>query len=223
MNDSPFALGTPYTRVGASEGYLQSLAAIMATRRPPFKVIAGASYGNNRNRIVDWFLSDTTAEWLLQMDDDIRFPPTIFEQMMERRSGQSANARVLIGSVPISGSEPTNLFMHPECLSAQPAQPEARVNEPVRIKGFGGAIMLVHRTVYETLAKADGWACWYTQWQDTITLEDGTRTVRQLEPDLSFARRLVRAGLPAWGLFGLPLTHCKPIELAFDYPEEEKA
>ena len=204
------ALGTPYTRVGASEGYIQSLANFMAAHpATPYKVQAGASYGKNRNVLVDWFLG-LDVRWLLQLDDDIRFPANLVELLS---AGAPDDARVIVGSVPLGYGQPSNVFLHPDALATQPVT--ANTNGRIaRVVGFGGAIMLVHRSIYEAMATRYGHASWYAMWHDQMTVPgiDGT-ALRELEPDLSFGRRLSEMGVAAWARFGLPVTHSKPTEL----------
>lgn len=204
-----FALGTPYTRVGASEGYIQSLADwCSAHPAAPFKVQGGASYGKNRNVIVDWFLR-SRREWLLQLDDDIRFPANILAQLSKYTPEA---ARVVVGAVPISAAQPSNVFAHPLGLAEEPVTMASAGAPVATVVGFGGAILLVHRSVYVEVAERFGYSSWFTTWQENVEA-DGLTVVRELEPDLSFARRLRECGIEAWARFGIPLTHCKPTEL----------
>ncbi len=205
------ALGTPYTRVGASDGYLASLAAFSERWgvMPGYKgylLESGCSYGRNRNRIVARAMA-AGAEWLLQIDDDIRFPVDLPERMIQGRH----DARVILGVVPIEPRTPVNVFLHPEGLAEQPALPVKGKGDELRaIKGFGGAVMLVHLSVYDEMADAMGGGCWYNH--EAIE-RDGA--LLELEPDLSFARRLMALGITAWARYGLPLTHSKPHEYRF--------
>lgn len=206
------AVGTPYTRVGASEGYLQSLAEYMAAHpQAKYKVIAGTSYGANRNKLVDWFLHDTNEEWLLQIDDDIRFPTDIVSLLTEEMPD---DVRVMVGSVAIGFGQPSNVYSHPEALASRPVtsgQIGARVGKVI---GFGGALLLVHRSVFDEMINVFGFGSWFTTWHDRVAMVDsGMVVIRELEPDLSFGRRLTKMGIPAWACFCLPVQHSKPMEL----------
>lgn len=160
-------------------------------------------------------LTETPAEWLLQLDDDIRFPRGIVAEM---REGVPESARVIVGSVPVGANQPSNVYADEECLAVEPVEP-AEGEVARRVRGFGGAILLVHRSVYLDMARRFGWLSWFTVWSDAVPgavsreYAPGGTAIRELEPDLSFARRLKAIGVAAWARFGLAVTHTKPIEL----------
>lgn len=215
MHSLSLALGTPYTRVGASHGYLESLHRFAsewggAPNYRGYFVESGCSYGRNRNIIVARAI-EAGAEWVLQVDDDIRFPPDLPERLLDGMTDVSP--RVLIGAVPIDPRTPVNVFAHPDCLARDPALPEAGGTSRA-VNGFGGAVMLVHSSVYAEMSEALGNGCWYLHEQ---LLDDGI--AHELEPDLSFARRLKRIGVTAWARYGLPITHSKPQEYRYSPPE----
>jgi hypothetical protein len=210
----PFVVATPYTRVGASEGYIQSLANFMAHHgaSTEYRVFAGSSYGKNRNLAVDWFMRETEAEWLLQLDDDIRFPKDIVQRLA---SIAPEDARVIIGSVPIDFSIP-NVFASDSLGRSVGAVTAEKAGSLVsRVQAFGGAVMLVHREVYLHMAEAFGWGSWYAMWQEMLPVAETGElaTILELEPDLSFGRRLREIKVDAWAIHGIPLTHSKPVEL----------
>lgn len=212
-----FAVGTPYSRVGASEGYLESVVALAeAWGRDAYyhgyMVEAGSSYGQQRNRLVARFLQ-TEASWLLHLDDDIRFPVDIVANLLEPPTPETA--RVVVGVVPVGFGQPSNVYGHPDCLALDPVDIDAQTQTPVQlIRGFGGAIHIVHRSVYEEMARRFGWLGWYSCWSDVVPgAPGGAPAIRELEPDLSFARRLIVMGIEAWARFDLPVTHSKPLEL----------
>lgn len=200
-------LGTPYSRVGASTSYLESLAAFMAARPDVlYKVEPGTAYGQQRNRLVAHALN-AHVDWLLQVDDDIRWPPNLVKLL---KDGPPVDARVIIGSVPLGHGQPVNVFEDPSGLAREFAlpvpEPPARPL-PRRIKGFGGAVMLVRTDVYVEMAEKLGPGIWYCHEQISV---DGV--VHELEPDVSFARRLIALDIPAWAVYGAGLTHTKPQE-----------
>ena len=212
------ALGTPYTRVGASSGYLDSLHAFAAEwgglpNYKGYKLEPGSNYGHNRNRIVARAI-EAGAEWVLQVDDDIRFPPDLPELLLgvdgRERISAGEDFRVVLGVVPIEPGMPVNVFDDEDGLARTIAMP--RPGETLRrVRGFGGAVMLVHNTVYLDMAdRLGGGGVWYTH----EVIKHGDAQI-ELEPDLSFARRLFRLGIPAWARYGLPLTHSKPYEYRY--------
>ena len=205
-----YVIGTPYTRVGASDGYLRSIVTAVSSDEKclGFIVEEGASYGQNRNRIVDSFLwMPETAEWLLQIDDDITFPYDIFKRLLADPMPQ--DAKVVIGAVQITQDRP-NIFTSTTCLAVDPYLGDEPC--PV-IKGFGGAVMLVHRSVYQEMAEKLGWGIWFAHSVIQKKSDDGSMTIVEVEPDLSFAQRLHALGVTVRGRTDIEITHRKETDL----------
>lgn len=119
--------------------------------RVGFNHCMGLYVADNRNTIARHFLDNSDAEWLLQIDTDIEFPVDLIEVMV----GIAIRERIkcLAASVPLGAFE-TCAFLRTENPVIWKCAP---LDRPViEVDGAATAIMLVHRTVFETIASRHG-------------------------------------------------------------------
>lgn len=216
-----FFFGTPYSRVGASVGYIKSLIAFAEESRKPMSphmvgslIAPGTSYGQQRNAIV-YAAMEAKAEWILMIDDDITFPATI------ARSLASTGTGIALGAVPISQTE-MNVWRGTDDGRVMPELSVMPNGEPTQeVTAYGCAVAMIHMSVIAMMGVTDGWGSWFNCHTIKQAHADG-KVETQLEPDLSFAWRARVLGAKAVARFDLGLTHSKPVELRYDISSEKK-
>lgn len=172
----------------------------------------GLYVGDNRTLLVQRFLS-TEAEWLLQVDTDIEFLPTLVEEMV-RLAGQ--DKRILAASVPL-GAYPSCAFKRTETPGVwTPVWPVPM--QPVECDGLATAVALIHREVFEKIAANHG-QCWFHH----IYLpesEPGTAPrdfkFRSQGEDLAFSVRAAAEGFKLWVVHVPWVGHHKTRRLSHD-------
>lgn len=120
----------------------------------------GLYIGENRNRAVQCFLR-TKAEWLLQIDTDIEFPPDLPETMV---SLAGADRKILAASVPLSPPIPgCAMNRRPEMPGEWRWVPEDEITEEgIEVDAVATAVILIHRDVFAAIADQVG-QCWFLQ------------------------------------------------------------
>lgn len=194
---------------------------------PEARLLAAAPYvsglyiANNRNILAKALLK-TEYEWLLQIDTDIEFPPTLLETMVALAGDDK---KVLAASVPLGtamifgnsdeGAGFRNGF--PTCafrcdgpgvwtsLHEVPA-------EPIQVDGVATACILIHRTVFEEIARRGG-QCWFDHIYEPKgePVGDDWSTVESVSigEDIAFSVRATLAGFPTWCVNVKGLKHHK--------------
>jgi hypothetical protein len=178
---------------------------------------AGLYVADNRTMLTERFDDRGSPEWLLQVDTDIEFPPTLIETMLEL-AGE--DRKILAASVPL-GAYPSCAFRRAEtpgvwdCVHPVPT-------EPVEVDGIATACALIHRDVFDAIASAAG-ACW---WQHLYLPKspDGTPArrfrYRSQGEDLAFSVRAQAHGFKLWCAHVPGLGHYKTRRCSHD---DEKA
>jgi len=172
----------------------------------------GLYVADNRTLLVQRFLS-TDADWLLQVDTDIEFGPTLVEDML-RLAGD--DKRILAASVPL-GAYPSCAFTRTETPGVwTPVWPVPL--HPVECDGLATAVALIHREVFETIAANHG-----QSWFHHIYLpesQEGTAPVdfrfRSQGEDLAFSVRAVMCGFKLWVVHLPGIGHYKTRRLSHD-------
>lgn len=111
---------------------------------------AGLYVADNRTLLVQRFLK-TWADWLLQVDTDVEFPRTLLETMI---GIAGPTRKVLSASVPLGEKYPSSAFTR-DPLGRWMALPPPPA-EPIEVEGIATAVLLVHRSVFETIARGEG-------------------------------------------------------------------
>lgn len=164
----------------------------------------GLYIDHNRNIIVQRFMK-TDADWLLQIDTDILFPPDIVEQLL-RVAGE--DCRIIAASVPL----PMDDGIH-SCGYMRTNVPGVWANVPPRevsasgtdVDGIATAVSMIHREVFERIADRHGQK-WFLKTEMPNMVEptsaaawngDGPMKDRQYIPigeDLAFSLRAILEG-----------------------------
>lgn len=158
----------------------------------------------HRDGAVRYFL-ETDAEWLLQIDSDMVFPKTLLQELLavadpdERPivAGHCFMWRGESGPIatmwaPREGGSDADMML----FENYPR------NGLVKVAATGGAVILVHRKVFETIQAADPDypLPWY---------EEGFNRTSQVGEDIMFCVRARRAGFPVYVHTGLDVGHEK--------------
>jgi len=230
------AIGTPCGGGNAGvPGFQQSLEALMIHEgtKPGGGLLgghipaAGLYIDHNRNLIVERFLEQTECQWLLQIDSDIAFPPTLLEDLL-RVAGH--DKKVLGASVPLgppfksSAWVMTNMLGKWACLDPDLISPEG-----TECHGLATAVVLIHREVFEAIAALEG-QCWFLK-ERVPRLDDKKSRAAWENPegpmrdrkftfqgeDLPFCIRAINAGVKVWCARIPGLLHFKTVALSHDF------
>ena len=177
----------------------------------------GLYVADNRQMLVEQFLENSAAEWLLQIDTDIEFPATLIETMLEMTGAPGPDQRdILVASVPL-GEFASCGFMRTDKpgvwteLTSVPMHPRT-------VDGIATACALVHRRVFEGIADRHG-QCWFHHIY--LPKEEGTNPPRTFKfnsqgEDLAFSVRATEAGFKMWAVHIPGLRHWKTKGLSHD-------
>lgn len=197
--------------------------------------VSGLYIANNRNILAKALLA-TDAEWLLQVDTDIEFPVTLLETMVALAGDDK---KVLAASVPLGtaaifgnsdqGSGYRNGF--PTCAFMCGGEPGlwTSVHEvpttPIEVDGVATACILIHRTVFEEIARRAG-QCWFDHIYEPKGEPDGEDWSKvesvSLGEDIAFCVRARLAGFPSYCVHIPGLRHHKVAPQTHDFMEPEK-
>jgi len=172
----------------------------------------------SRNEIVDGFLKNTFAHWLLFLDNDVTFPMTVFEDLLALADPKE---------VPIlAGLYLTPLNVNPDDPSVTEYLPAWTYDggyerAPVRSVDFREPLMelhscgmgctLIHRSVLEAMRDAhepqdDGWK-WFNH--DLLPAGKNGQEVGRCGEDITFC---VRARKLGFKIHGTPNVRCGHIK-----------
>jgi len=176
----------------------------------------GLYVADNRTMLVQRFL-ETDADWLLQIDTDIEFQPTLLETMIDL-AGE--DRKILAASVPL-GAYRSCAFMRSEEPGVwQDLWPVPLY--PVECDGLATAVCLIHREVFEAIAAAHG-QCWFHHIylpESPVGTPLAQFKYRSQGEDLAFSVRAAREGFKLWAVHVPGLKHHKSRGLSHD---EERA
>ena len=181
---------------------------------------SGLYVGNNRMTLTEELIDETPANWLLQIDTDIEFPPTLIETMLELAG---TDKKILAASVPLGTAYPTCGFQ----WSRTPGQYyalEEIPRSPIEVDAIATACVLIHRDVFEAIAREHG-----RSWFHSIYLAKSPpeTPIEQFaftgnEEDIAFSMRAKASGFSIWVVHIPGLGHYKTIRLSHD-DEKSKA
>lgn len=174
----------------------------------------GLYVGDNRTLLAQRFMSDSDAEWLLQIDTDIEFPRNLLETMVGLADKEGA--LILAGNVPLGVyatvafqlTDPRGVWSNYETLPSSVFPCDAAAT----------AVMLIHREVFEGIAAEHG-QCWFHHMYLPESPE-GTAPrdfrFRSIGEDMAFCVRAKAAGFPTWVARVPGLKHHKTRALSED-------
>lgn len=171
---------------------------------------SGLYISENRHELAEAMLA-TDANWLMMVDSDVEFPETLVESMLAKANRER---KILVASVPLGETYPTCAFQW-----VGPAEPGVYQSVPVGLEprdvdAFATACCLIHRDVFETIARGEG-RKWFAM--DIAFPAPGMTPQTPLADfrytfvgeDIAFSLRAKRAGFGIW-CFHLPgLGHWK--------------
>ncbi|MBQ1047865.1 hypothetical protein KBX50_05250 [Micromonospora sp. C51] len=169
------------------------------------QVRSGANVAAARNRLVNWFL-DTHADWLLMVDTDMVWTP---EDVTTLLAHAHPDAAPIVGGLCFA-KEFDSGAVWPTLFEAEDAGGFPRLfrfhswppNALYQVDGTGAAFLLVHRTVFETVA-ARGFSVAYPWFQET------ENPAGRVSEDLTFCLRARACGYPVHVHTGVQVGHIK--------------
>lgn len=179
---------------------------------------AGLYVSDNRQTLTEDFLSIREADWLLQIDTDIEFPPNLIESML---AAAGSDKRIVAASVPLGTQEkdiPSCGFNMTSMLGVWDFQPPPTAG-PMEVDGIATAVALIHREVFEAIADRSG-RCWWQHIYLDKPAAEGTpmrdRGFLSQGEDLAFSIRAREAGFKLWTVHLPGLKHYKTRWLTHD-------
>ena len=171
-----------------------------------------------RNKCVQSFLKDNTADWLFWIDTDMGFSPDIIDRLFE---AADPIERPMVGGLCFFNAEDkpdgTGGYRHTvlptiyDWVHTEDDQygwqirRQFSTNTLTQVGGTGGACVLVHRSVFDRVEAAHG-----KVWYDRIP---NVSTGQRIGEDLSFCLRVGALKIPMYVHTGIATTHFKQVWL----------
>jgi GT2 family glycosyltransferase len=173
---------------------------------------SGPNIATGRNQLVNTFLSDYSAPWLLMLDTDMVFGADTAQRLIDAADPAE---RPVVGALCFS----QNHEGAPYCTMYDLTEPEpgrlafARrskwpENECVEVSATGAACLLMHRDALGKVAASSGdlAAPWFREVPVGAPLS-------LMGEDLTFCLRCAAAGIPVHVHTGVQVGHMKPVML----------
>jgi hypothetical protein len=193
---------------------------------------SGLYIDHNRNAIASKFMKHPERpDWLLQIDSDISFPPTLVETLLELAGREK---KILAASVPLGPPLPSSAWMMTDQPGIWAGVPSELVPaEGAPFDGLATAVILIHRDVLEAIADQVG-QCWFLKmmvprldvpssaeaWGETGRVRD--REYVAVGEDLAFCMRARDAGFQPWCAKVPGLKHHKTLPMSHDFEEPDE-
>lgn len=176
-------------------------------------VRSGGGITRGRNRAINEFLSGSDDDWALMVDADMKFTVDDFNLLVhhahERKVpvvGGLCFAQDGYHAGPFATLVPTIFHKHPELTGYLPMYDYPR-GQLVECDATGAAFLLVHRSVFEKIAKMTGLGRW--SWFHEGPTEDLTAWSSE---DVTFCELIKAAGFPIFVHTGARIGHVKGID-----------
>jgi hypothetical protein len=122
-------------------------------------VQCSANVSAGRNALVDWFLDESPAEWLIQIDTDMVWSPDAVHRLLAVADAEHAP---IVGGLCF-GLEADTGAIFPTLYDLGGTEEKLEFlrhrtfpfADLYRVTGTGAAFLLVHRSVFETFRKRD--------------------------------------------------------------------
>lgn len=182
-----------------------------------FSVLSGAQITKTRNRIVRTFLElEGQPEWLFMIDADMEFDPDIVERLVAVAHPEH---RPIVGGLCFAYMRDNERKFWPTLYAWIPGTERLRrltqypADTLVPVAATGAACLLVHRTVFETMAERfpPPWP-WFAETPFYERGEDGEtlwETGDAYSEDITFCLRAQAAGFPIHVHTGIKVGHVK--------------
>lgn len=167
------------------------------------QVISGPKIDKGRNQLVERWLDETHADYLLMVDDDMVLPIDTAARLMRHRKDIIGG---LCFSVSLTGTMRPSIFQMVERDDGKPAL-DVMFNYPtdqvIQADGVGGACMMISRKCAREVKKAMGNhpMPWFAH---------GLHNGVEIGEDASFCLRAAKVGFSTWVDTGLEIPHIKP-------------
>lgn len=170
----------------------------------------------NRQHIALDFFRNRQESWLVMVDSDIEFPPTLLDSLVKLAS---PGRKILAANVPL-GYRPNVAFM------AIPGRPPGHYSnlwplpaEPTAVDAAATAVIIIHRDVIVDIYAKFG-PRWFQHWYpDEVDAGDEIAFVGE---DIAFCRRAKEVGHQAWVGHVKGLGHFKTQRLSEDELSERE-
>lgn len=168
----------------------------LAHRVSRIKVFSGPSLAGKRNKIVQAFLEDTDADWLLFIDDDQEFQPNLVERMV---NSADPDERPIVSALIMAERSNSKLPIGPACTIMHDGHfvipPFIPKEKHWRVATVGTGCLLIHRRVLEDVGRRnkDDAFPWFKHAQHNV---DGKP--EEMSEDYVFSLRCVEAGYPLY-------------------------
>jgi hypothetical protein len=203
---------------GESYALLKKIREVIALS--PQKLLGGTQHtqglyvADNRTLLVQRFL-ESECDWLLQIDTDIAFEPTLLEEMLELAGDEK---KILAASVPLGEKFRSCAFMRDEEKVGGWRDLWPVPLKPIECDAIATACCLIHREVFETIADQHG-QCWfhhiYLPDSPIATPPRDFKFLSQGE-DIAFSVRAARTGFKMWAVHVPGIRHHKTRSLSHD-------
>lgn len=169
---------------------------------------SGPNISTGRNQLVNSFLSEYTAPWLLMTDTDMVFPHDTAARLVEAADPVE---RPVVGALCFSqnfqGAPYSTMY---ELTEPEPGRlafarrSEWPENECVKVSATGAACLLMHRDALELVEKTslDPAAPWFREMPVGAPLS-------LMGEDMTFCLRCAAAGIPVYVHTGIRAGHMK--------------
>ncbi len=184
--------------------------------------IARSLLPDSRNVLVEWFLDQTDAQWLLQIDDDMKFSVRDVEQLLE---SADERARPIISGLIYTAD--CNIVWYARHESGNIYQYYPATAGLHRLARVGTAFLLVHRRVFERMREAappgEDWI-WFGRdpFPGGRPPAPGYPMQRDSE-DFTFCRRAEKLGFSIWGDSRVQPAHMKVQAIDFGFIQRQWA
>lgn len=169
----------------------------------------GAYIAKSRNLMVRKFLS-TECEWLLSLDNDMQFEPTLLESLMDFARAYLPDgglvriaAALYLNYIAGQDASPCSTWLTHRDDGLLQTHDYSKRNGPETVASVGMGGTLIHRSVLEAMRDkyepTDDWP-WFGH-----DLHNGHR----VGEDVSFCLRAASVGFQSWGVPSLTMGHIK--------------
>jgi len=173
-------------------------------------VYSGPNIARVRNELAAWFLLERREPWLLMVDSDMAFAPDALERLLAAADQRHAP---IVGGLCFSQGDDGPLSTMYELVPHEDGAgtftryqqwPEDTLH---KVSATGAAFLLVHRYVFERVAK--GWG--RPRKHDPVWpwFRESAMGTRVMGEDLTFCLRAAAAGYPIHVHTGVQIGHMK--------------
>jgi hypothetical protein len=175
---------------------------------------SGAYVDDNHNNAVEEFLKTGAADWYLSLDADMCPTPEQYYQLLD--AADPVERPIISGlyfgyvktNLDSGGLAPVWMKKHGDGYRTLIDSDVKALNDTlVEIDSAGMGFMLIHRSVFETMAEMPNFK--WTQWFGRQILEHDRGIMGRYGEDIAFCRRAQQCGFKIYGHTGIVIDHIK--------------